>query len=336
VQRRNGLRARRVNNGGGTQEEETMRARTAPLLIVAVAAAALLAGCTGTTDAEIAPPVEMTEGMSVEGGAPAMPEEMALADKAATTTTPTDRQVVRTGYVSMRVDDVAKGVFDVHALVRKRNGLISSEDTQSSGDSTYSTITAQIPADGLDAFIADVSALGTVDSVNINAQDVTTQVVDLDARIAALSASIDRMTQLMAQASRIEDLLAIETQLSQRQSELDSLTAQRTWLGEQVAMSTITVSLSPMTQIADVDAPGFLSGLQSGWAAFVSVIMVAITAFGFFLPFLLVLAVIAIPVAIVAVRQARRHRRQRANVDSPAPQPPAAAASQGAGSDPSP
>jgi len=216
----------------------------------------------------------------------------------------------------------------VHSLVRKRNGLISSEDTQSTGDTTYSNITAQIPADDLDAFIAEVSALGTVDSVNINAQDVTTQVVDLDARISALKTSIDRMTQLLAQASRIEDLLAIETQLSQRQAELDSLTAQRTWLGDQVAMSTITISLSPTTQIGDVDAPGFLSGLQSGWAAFVSIIMVAITALGFFLPFLLVLVVVAVPVTIVVVRQTRRHHRAQPASASPAP-----TVTQGAGSD---
>jgi hypothetical protein len=336
AQRRNGPRAGHVNNDVGAQEEETMRARTAPLLIAIVAAAALLAGCSGTTDAETGAPMEVTDGMSVEGGAPAMSEEMAGEDRVATPAIPTDRQIVRTGYVSMRVDDVTKGVFDVHALVRKRNGLISSEDTQRTGDSSYSTITAQIPAADLDAFIADVSALGTVDSVNVNAQDVTTQVVDLDARIAALTASIDRMTQLMAQASRIEDLLAIETQLSQRQSELDSLTAQRTWLADQVAMSTITISLSPLTEITEVDAPGFLSGLQSGWAAFVSIIMVAITAIGFVLPFLLVMAVIAIPVALVVLRQSRRHRRAREGAGSSTPQSPAPAASAGAGSDPSP
>ena len=88
-------------------------------------------------------------------------------------------------------------------------------------------------------------------------------------------------------------------------------------------MSTITVSLSPVTQIADVDAPGFLSGLQSGWAAFLSLIMVAVTAVGFFLPFLLVLAIIAIPVTLVIVRQARRHHppsRPVTPADAPAPQ----------------
>jgi hypothetical protein len=288
-----------------------MRARTAPLL-VALVAAFLLAGCSGTStsDGEAIAPVGVNEGMTVEGGAPAVAGDMAVADKVASvpTSIPTDRQVIRTGYVSMRADDVTKATFDVHALVKKRNGVISGEDVQSNGEATYANITAQIPAADLDAFIADVSKLGTVDSINITAQDVTTQVVDLDARIKALQTSVDRMTQLLAQATRIEDLLAIETQLSQRQSELDSLTAQRTWLGDQVAMSTITVSISPKTEIAEVDAPGFLSGLQSGWAAFVSLIMVAVTAIGFFLPFLLVLAVIAVPLALILVRQNRRHR----------------------------
>jgi hypothetical protein len=287
-----------------------MRKRSITLL-VALTAAFLLAGCSGTsttgTDAGV--PAVAEGGPMVEGGAPMAQGEMAVTDKgAATTTVPTDRQVVRTGYVSMRVDDVTKSTFDVHALVQKRNGQISSEDVQSSGDSTYANITAQIPASDLDAFIAEVSALGTVDSINVTAQDVTTQVVDLDARIKALQTSVDRMTTLLAQATRIEDMLAIETQLSQRQAELDALKAQRTWLGDQVAMSTITVSLSPNTEITSVDAPGFLSGLQSGWAAFVSLIMVAVTALGFFLPFLLVLAVVAVPVAVIVWRSIRRGR----------------------------
>ena len=234
-----------------------MRARTA--LAAALAAAFLLAGCSATTTTDAA----------VEGGAPAVAGDMSVTEqmpagesvavdgKVATspTTVNTERQVIRTGYVSMQVEDVTKSAFDVHALIKKRNGLISSEDTQSSGDMTYANITAQIPADSLDAFIADVSTLGTVTSINVNAQDVTTQVVDLDARIKALQTSIDRLTQLLAEASRIEDLLAIETQLAQRQAELDALTAQRQYLGDQVAMSTITVSLSPVTQIAGCRRP---------------------------------------------------------------------------------
>ena len=99
-----------------------------------------------------------------------------------------------------------------------------------------------------------MSALGTVESINVSAQDVTSQTVDLDARIAALTTSVDRLTTLLAQASRMEDLLAIETQLSQRQSEIDSLNQQRTWLADQVAMSSVTITLMPVT--APITTPG--------------------------------------------------------------------------------
>lgn len=306
-----------------------MRIRVLPMAL-AITAVVLLAGCSGTASDQ-APQADMGA-VSVEGGAPMPAGEMAAGDTTAVdkaavgtaSTVQTDRQVIKTAFVSMRAENVTKTAFDVHGLVAKRNGLISSENTQATGDSQYSTITAQIPAADLDAFIADVSALGTVDSINVSAQDVTSQVVDLDARIKALQTSVDRMTQLLAQAERIEDLLAIETQLSQRQAELDALTAQRKYLAEQVAMSTVTVNISPETEITSVDAPGFLSGLESGWAAFVSVIMVAITALGFLLPFLVILLLIAVPLVLLVVRQARRHRRSL-------PPPPAAVSDQEAG-----
>ena len=76
-------------------------------------------------------------------------------------------------------------------------------------------------------------------------------IVDLDARIKALQTSVDRMTQLLAQATRIEDLLAIETQLSQRQAELDSLKAQRTWL-ELLFLSTTTMTSTGLTDVVPV------------------------------------------------------------------------------------
>jgi len=298
-----------MTEAGLACEEETMHGRWKARTILAgaaLAAMAVLAGCSGTTSAEApaAEPGVMADGMAVEGGAPMVSEEKSGA---VTTSVPADRQIVRTGYLSMRVENVRQAAFEVRGLVSRAGGLISSEDVSASGDSAYATLTAQVPADRLDAFIADLADLGTVDNVTVTASDVTAQVVDLDARIDALQTSIDRLTELLAEATRIEDLLAIETQLSQRQAELDALTAQRSYLADQVALSTITVSMSPFTEIADVDAPGFLSGLQSGWSALVSLVMVAITAVGFFLPFLVILAVIAVPVTIVLLRQARRH-----------------------------
>jgi hypothetical protein len=290
-----------------------------------VALGVLLTGCSATdgtaANDQAAVTGEFEVGGAPEGGADAameapMPGEegaRALEDgSAVTTSTAADRQIIRSGYMSMRVEDVGRSASEVRGLAAAANGLISSEDVSTSGDNAYATIQAQVPADRLDGFIKDVSALGTVDTVNLSASDVTAQVVDLDARIDALKTSISRLTQLLAQASRIEDLLAIETQLAQRQSELDALTAQRTYLADQVALSTLTVNLAPLTEEPQVEAPGFVSGLKSGWNAFVSVVMVAVTAVGFLLPWLVLLAILAIPVVLIVIRATRRHRRPEA------------------------
>jgi hypothetical protein len=290
-----------------------MRTRILPM-VIAAAAVAVLAGCsaTGSAQSEGVVAGEVQGGPAI--GAPAPAPEAVGQDKAAVggavaTAVSSDRQIVKNAYVSMRVDSVSTAVFDIHGLIKKRNGLVSNEDTQAAGESTSSMITAQIPAPDLDAFISDVTRLGTVDTVTISAQDVTGQVVDLDARIKALQTSVDRMTQLLAQAQKIDDMLAIETQLASRQAELDSLTAQRKALGDQVALSSVTIALSPTSTVSTVDAPGFLPGLESGWAALVSVFTVMVTAAGFLLPFGIIALAIIIPIVVVVVRQSRRRRR---------------------------
>jgi len=219
------------------------------------------------------------------------------------------RQVIRTAYMALRVDDVVASLDQVRDLVAATNGIISSESSGTDGSDARATVTAQVPAAQLETFLDDVGALGSVDSLDVSAQDVTLQVVDLDARIAVLETSIERLTDLLIEADRVEDLVAVESELSRRQADLDSLQSQRTWLSEQVALSSVTVTLTPRTHIADVEVPGFLSGLQSGWSALLTTAGALVTMAGFLLPFLVVLLVIAVPVVLLIVRRQRRRRR---------------------------
>jgi len=293
----------------------TPRALTA--LGIATLAGILLVGCGGSGDYVDSTSMDsavMEEG-AVSAEAPMM-DGGAMGQPAAVT----DRSIIRTAYLNMRVPVVAEAVEQVRDLVAQRQGIISSESLSGGTPGGYASITAQVPAADLTAFLDEVSEIGEVDSLDVSAQDVTTQVIDLDARIAVLEGSIDRLTALLAEATRVEDLVAIEAELSNRQAELDSLTSQRKYLAEQVALSTVTISLSPITEIADVDSPGFLSGLQTGWSAFVALIGFAITALGFLVPFIVVAAVILIPITIWLVRRSRRRSAstaQAARADVP-------------------
>lgn len=258
----------------------------------------LLAGCGASgSDATSEP---MMAGAPVE----ATGTQMALSDKGVAP----QQQIITTAWMTIRVTSIPDATAQVSSEISSVNGVIQQQDATLTDGSASATITARVPASSLDDFIAAVSEIGVVESSSRQASDVTQQSVDLDARIAALTASVTRLKELLAQAATVADLVAVETELANRQAELDSLVSQRTYLDGQVAMSTVTISLLPTVAIGGWQAPGFLAGLQNGISALVASVGVAITAAGFVLPFIAIAALIAIPVIWLLIRRSRRRQ----------------------------
>ena len=218
------------------------------------------------------------------------------------------REIIRTAEMSIRVDDVRASVSGIKDITEQAGGRIANERISTTGEALYADVTARVPADRLDAVVEEISALGTVTAVSILADDVTAQGVDLDARIAALQTSVDRLRELLAQATTTKDLVEIEGELTARQAELDSLVAQRAALSDSVALSTLSVYLSPTSEAAEWTPPGFLSGVESGWNALRTTVAGIITVAGFALPFLAVAALVAVPIVVLIVLLNRRRR----------------------------
>jgi hypothetical protein len=87
-------------------------------------------------------------------------------------------------------------------------------------------------------------AEGTVLSEQISTYEVTMQLVDLEARLRNLRASETALLDLMTQATTVSDVLAVQTQLTSVRSDIESYDAQRAALADQVAMTTISVTIS--------------------------------------------------------------------------------------------
>ena len=109
----------------------------------------------------------------------------------------------------------------------------------------------------MDAF----GSLGDVEQRSQKSEDVTTKVIDNDARVRAGERSIRQIEALLSRAEKLGDIIAIETDLARRQADLDSLKQQQAWLEDQTSLSTINVYLSRPwpTRPAD-EAKGFLAG----------------------------------------------------------------------------
>jgi hypothetical protein len=201
------------------------------------------------------------------------------------------RSLVRTAQITVGVAESGAATRQVRTVAAAVGGLVVEEQTSDSG----SWLVLKVPAETLDRVIDDVAAIGRVTARNSQVVDSTEEVVDLDARVASQQASVARVRTLLAQATSIGNIIAIESELSRREADLDSLTGRLAALRGQVALSTLTVDLRTPSAPAvgdDERAAGFLDGLRTGWSGLLALGTAMAAVVGFLLPFLPVLAVL--------------------------------------------
>ncbi|MFI6220803.1 DUF4349 domain-containing protein [Nocardia salmonicida] len=235
---------------------------------------------------------------------------------------PTDqsnRKEVITGSVDVTSADPIAAAATVTGQVDAVDGRIDSRTEQPGTDkrAARAVLSVRVPADKTDAFITGLGGVGTVTRVSTNRDDVTMQWQDLDARIRALQASVDRLKALITGATNTADLIAAEEALSSRQGELDSLTAQKRSLDDQVALSTLTITLTADDKNAPGDPDNFWDGIVSGWHSLIDWLQDAIVFVGKAVPWLGFLAVLG-GLLYAALRLLRRRRRTGAPATTPA------------------
>ncbi len=269
-----------------------------------------------------------------------------VVDKAVSTAVipPVDlsgQQLARSASITLTVDDIRGRAAQVRAAATTSGGLVLQENVTTepsptptvvtdpaSGEPTKdqpayapavsaATLVLQVPSDRLDATMTTLASLGTVTSRAAQAEDVTTARIDAAARIETLKESVARVRALMAKAATLDQVVALEREVTTRQAELESMQAQLTALDKRVATSTITVSLLPAATPTAVARDGFLGGLLKSWDALVTGLAWSLGALGAALPFLVLVGLIAVPLWRYRVR---RHRGPTRATPQPATQ----------------
>lgn len=224
------------------------------------------------------------------------------------------REVISTARADVAVADVADAAAALTALAEKQGGYVTSTQVPGAGaadDSTLSSrsgwVSIRVPADALTDTIDALAEIGEVRESAVSQDDVTATAIDLRARIDAAQASVDRLTELMAQSGSVSELIEAEVALTDRQAELESYTQQLASLEDQVAMSTLDVTLTPRQSTGQAEPNRFLDGLLTGWNGLVASLNALIITVGFLLPWA-VLAGIVLFVVRIVIRRRRRAR----------------------------
>ena len=233
------------------------------------------------------------------------------------------RAVIRTGEIYLVTREMNRARDEIDRLLARHGGYLATEDTVNDRDGRpeRSALVLRVPEPSFATVMSELGEIGRTERADRSSEDVTTKVIDVDTRVATQEASLARLQRFLRQATNVEDMIRIESEIATRQAALESLKAQQKYLSDQTSMSTVTVRLR--TPAAPPPPPpvheaGFLVGLAEGWAALKAVLVGVATVTGAVLPFLLTIALVVVPLWLL-VRAATR-RRHAPTPEAPTPE----------------
>lgn len=220
--------------------------------------------------------------------------------------------IVKTGALAIQVEGLDAAMTAASAQVAGLGGYASASNRSGDGDRAQATVTYRIPVARWDEALTSLRGLGEkILDERYSTEEVTAQVVDLEARITNLRATEAALQSIMERAVDIKDVLTVQAELTRVRSEIEQLTAQKTNLEGRAAFSTLAVTFAVKADPILAEQQGFdpANEVEQASASLVSVLQAVATAgiwFGIvWLPILLFIGLIA----AIGWGVARRFRR---------------------------
>jgi hypothetical protein len=210
----------------------------------------------------------------------------------------TSLALIRTASLEVRIataSGVAHAADEADRIAVDAGGAVYSDD-RTAGRHASADITLKVPPDSLESVINRLAALGKEIQRSSSTKDVTSQVADVASRTLSARQSLARLRALYGDATKVGQVIEIESEIATREADLESLEAQQRALASETATATINLSLTAAKHVAPPPKPhhargGFVGGLTHGWDAFVTTLTALVTALGAVLPFLLLVLI---------------------------------------------
>lgn len=154
--------------------------------------------------------------------------------------------ILRTAQLNLITKEFDSARANLEAILKRHQGYIGELNAGgNTGSGRTLTATLRVPADQLDATIAEVKTLGRVESQSQGGQDVTSQYLDLEARLGNARNTEDRLTDLLRnRTGKLSDVLAVEQELDRVRGEIEQMEAERKNMAKQVSYATLTVAIA--------------------------------------------------------------------------------------------
>jgi hypothetical protein len=232
--------------------------------------------------------------------------------------------IIYTAQLTVRAGNVGSAAAQAAQIAEGAGGYVSSEMASADPDhpsEATASMQLKIPVASYYATLGQLAGrLGTRLSLQQQAQDVTEQVADVNSQVTSDEAAIAQLRALLSHAGSVGDLLSVQNQINEEESNLESMQAQQRALSHETSYATVTLTLlGPKAKppVHHPKAPPTLAGgFGAGWHALRVTVSWTLAFLGAIAPFAAILAI----AGYVIYRSRRRLIRRRPTAQPASPE----------------
>ena len=188
-----------------------------------------------------------------------------------------EQKIIKNANLRFQVSDYHKSLNVIQNLVKSHQGFVVSSNEARVDNSLENNFIIRVPSKNLDALVNKLTEQSIyLDYKNISSEDVTTEFVDISARIKAKKDVEERYLELLKQAKTVKDIIEVENQLRQIREEIESTQARINYINQQVSYSTINLQIyeNSARQTGDQNLlVRILNALRNGWDLLLSFVV---------------------------------------------------------------
>jgi len=200
----------------------------------------------------------------------------------------TGAMIIRTGNAGVEVDSLDVAIARVRTLALRVNGFVANTTIQGGRDQLRSaSLELKVPSERFDDAIAGLSPIGKVESVNVSAEDVGEEYVDIAARVENAHRLEARIIDLLAnRTGKLQDVLSVEHELARVREEIERYEGRMRYLKTRASVSTLTIAVherAPVIVPVAGDGP-ILVAFRQAWENFVGLVATFVASLGVLIP----------------------------------------------------
>lgn len=231
---------------------------------------------------------------------------------------PSVQKLIKNLHLSAETEDFDTLLPGVENCIAQLGGYVENSEIFHGGAYDANVLrnarmTVRIPAEKLPEFVDQLSGISNITSSSETTEDVTLTYSDTESRVKALEVERDRLLALMEKAETTQDLLEIESRLTEVRYQLESAASRLKLYDNLVSYSTVHLDIQEVRALTPTQAPtvwqrlstGFTDNLKGLGNFFVNLFVFLISALPIWLP---IAAVVIVCVVIY-----RKHRNRKNN-----------------------